>query len=120
MHIDYPWNYDRQGLTAKASQDKHVRNLIDQLLFTSPGERVNRPTFGSGIMQLVFAPNSDQLSATLYASTQAALQQYLSDLIEVHDLEITHEDSSLFIRLDYSILQTDERRTDTFVRQLEI
>lgn len=120
MNIAFPFDYSRQGLTAQVSTSEHIRNLIDQLLFTAPGERVNRPTFGSGVMQLVFAPNSDQLAATLYASTQAALQQWLGDLIEVHDLEIVNDESTIHIRLDYSIVRSDERRSDTFVRELEV
>jgi hypothetical protein len=120
MNIAFPFDYNRQGLTAQVNTSDHIRNLIDQLLFTSPGERVNRPTFGSGVTQLLFAPNSDQLAATLYASTQAALQQCLGDLVEVHDLEIFNDESTLHIKLDYSIIRTDERRSDTFVRELEV
>lgn len=120
MKIAFPFDYDRLGLTGTCSENDHVRQLIVQLLFTAPGERVNRPTFGSGVMQLVFAPNSDQLAATLHASTQAALQQWLGDLIEIHDLEIYTDDSKLHIQLDYAIIKTDERRSDTFVRELEV
>ena len=119
MNIAFPFDYDRQGLTAKATHDDHVRQMIDQLLFTAPGERVNRPSFGSGLMQLVFAPNSDQLAAALHATTQAALQQWLGDVIEVHGLEVVNEDSRLEVRLDYSVLQTDERRTESFVREVD-
>jgi hypothetical protein len=119
VNIAFPFDYDRQGLTATAIQVDHVRQMIDQLLFTAPGERVNRPTFGTGLNQLVFAPNSDQLAAALHASTQAALQQFLGDIVEVHELEVINEDSRLYVRLDYSILHTDERRSDMFVRELD-
>ncbi len=120
LNIAFPFDYDRQGLTAQSNESDHIRNMIDQLLFTAPGERVNRPNFGSGINQLVFAPNSDQLAATLYASTQAALQQWMGDLIEVHHLEIINDDSKLHIQLEYSIIRSDERRSDAFVRELEL
>lgn len=120
MHIAFPFDFDRQGLTATTLEDDHVRQMIDQLLFTAPGERVNRPNFGSGLMQLVFAPNSNQMAAALQASAQAALQQWLGDVIEVHDLEVTNEDSRLYVQLDYSIIKTDERRSDTFVRELDV
>ena len=63
MNINYPFHIDVRGRTAEASDEKHIRDLIEQVLFTSLGERVNRPTFGSGIMQLLFAPNSDALAA---------------------------------------------------------
>lgn len=119
VNIAFPYDFDRQGLTATAIEDDHVRQMIDQLLFTSPGERVNRPTFGSGLMQLVFSPNSEQLAAALHASTQAGLQQWLGDVIEVHNLEVVNEDSRLYVLLDYSVVRTDERRTDTFVREVQ-
>ena len=83
MDIDFPFHFDGRGRTAEAATDEHVRDLIEQVLFTSPGERVNRPTFGSGLMQLVFAPNSDELATATQFLVQAALQQWLGDLIEV-------------------------------------
>ena len=57
--------------------------MIEQMLFTNPGERVNRPDFGSGLMQLVFAPNSPELAAALEFTLQAALDRWLGDVIEV-------------------------------------
>ena len=119
MNLGYPFDFDRQGRTATAEADEHVRQMIEQLLFTAPGERVNRPSFGSGLGQLVFAPNSDQLAAALHASTQAALQQFLGDVIEVHDLEVINEDARLNVKLDYSILATNEQRSDNFVGEVK-
>ena len=82
-NIDFPFHFDTRGRTAQTDDDDHIRDLIDQVLFTAPGERVNRPTFGSGLMQLVFAPNSDELAATTQFLVQGALQQWLGDLIVV-------------------------------------
>lgn len=118
VNVAFPFDFDRRGLTASASDSDHIRQMIDQILFTAPGERVNRPTFGSGLMQLVFAPNSDQLAAALHAGTQAALQQWLGDVIEVHNLDVINDEEMLSVTLVYSILQTDERRSDTFVREI--
>ena len=83
MNIDFPFHFDDRGRTAPTDDDDHVRDMIEQLLFTSPGERVNRPDFGSGLLQLVFAPNSPELAAAVQFMVQAALQQYLGDLIDV-------------------------------------
>ncbi|MEL6763593.1 MAG: GPW/gp25 family protein, partial [Cyanobacteria bacterium J06607_6] len=83
MNIDYPFHFDNLGRTATTPEADHVRDMIEQLLFTNPGERVNRPTFGSGLQQLIFAPNSPELAATLQYTLQAALQQWLGDVIEV-------------------------------------
>ena len=69
MNTVFPYQFDARGRTAEADDERHIRDLIEQLLFTAPGERVNRPTFGSGLLQLVFAPNSPELAAatTLFA-----------------------------------------------------
>lgn len=114
MNIDFPLYFDSRGRTAAAGDDDHIRDMIEQLLFTSPGERVNRPDFGSGLMQLVFAPNSPELAAALQFTVQAALQQWLGDLIQVQQLEVSSEDAILRVTLNYSILQTGEQRIDTF------
>ena len=72
-YLDYPYHFDGRGRTAATSNDAHMRDLIEQVLFTAPGERVNRPDFGSGLMQLVFAPNSDELAAATQFLVQGAL-----------------------------------------------
>lgn len=108
MNIDFPFHFDERGRTAQTDDDEHIRDLIEQLLLTNPGERVNRPDFGSGLMQLVFAPNSPELAAALQYTLQAALQQWLSDLIELQSLEVTSLDSSLSISVQYLVRRTNE------------
>lgn len=114
MNIDYPFRFDTRGQTAQTSEADHVRDMIEQLLFTSPGERVNRPAFGSGLMHALFAPNAPELATAMQYTTQAALQRWLGDLIEVHALEFTAEDSTLRVVLQYAIRKTGERRSETF------
>src|SRR5919199_1684613 len=104
MNIDYPFHFDGRGRTAATDDDDHIRDLIEQLLFTNPGERVNRPEFGSGLLQLVFAPNSPELAATLQFTVQAALQRWLGDVIQVQALNVTSEDSTLQVELKYVVL----------------
>lgn len=116
MNIDYPFHIDDRGRTAEASDEDHIRDLIEQVLFTSPGERVNRPTFGSGLMQLVFAPNSDALAAATQLSVQGALQQWLGDLILVDEIKVTSEDSKLVVQVQYVIRRNQERRVAQFSR----
>ena len=115
MNIDFPFHFDSRGRTADTSDDDHIRDMIEQLLFTSPGERVNRADFGSGLLQMVFAPNSPELAAALQFTVQAALQQWLSDLIQVHQLEVESNDAALRVTLSYVVLRTGEQRTETFV-----
>src|ERR1044071_6572574 len=101
MNIDYPFHFDSRGRTATTDDDDHIRDMIEQLLFTSPGERVNRPDFGSGLLQMVFAPNSLELAAALQFTVQAALQQWLGDLIQVRELEVASDDATLRVTLNY-------------------
>ena len=114
MHVDYPFHYDSRGRSAETSYEDHIRDMIEQVLFTAPGERVNRPDFGSGVLQLVFAPNSPELAATTQHLAQGALQQWLGDLIVVQAVEVTSQDATLHIRVDYTIRRTQERRSQQF------
>jgi uncharacterized protein len=116
VNLDFPFHFDPDGRTALAGAADHVRDMLEQLLLTAPGERVNRPDFGSGLLQLVFAPNSSELAAALQFSVQAALQRWLGDVVEVERLEVTSVDSTLRLELTYLIRRTGERRSETFVR----
>lgn len=118
MNIDYPFNFDSRGRTATTDDDEHIRDLLEQLLLTNPGERVNRPDFGSGLLHMVFAPNSPELAATLQMTTQAAIQRWLGDLIELQALEVRAEDSKLSLTLKYVVRRTNEFRTAEITRTL--
>jgi len=118
MNIDYPFHFDNRGRSAETGDDEHVRDMIEQLLFTSPGERVNRPDFGSGLLQLVFAPNSPELAAALQFTVQAALQRWLGDVIEVGTLQVSSAESTLRVELAYTVRASGAARTDTFERGL--
>jgi phage baseplate assembly protein W len=116
MDIDFPFHFDTRGRTAVTGGDDHIRDLIEQVLFTSPGERVNRPTFGSGLMQLVFAPNSDEVAAAAQFLVQGALQQWLGDVIQVDDLQVESEDSILRVVIQYTVRRTQQRQVAQFTR----
>lgn len=118
MHIDYPYHFDTRGRTAQAGQDEHIRDLIEQLLFTSPGERVNRPDFGSGLMQLVFAPAGDELATTTQFLVQSSLQQWLGNLIVVEDVQVTHVDSTIEVTVRYTVLRNRQARVAQFSREV--
>lgn len=118
MNIDFPFHLDSLGHSASTSDDEHIRDMIEQLIFTNPGERVNRPDFGSGLLQLIFAPNSPELAATVQFTVQAALQRWLGDLIEVREIEAQAVDSSLTLNLKYAIRSTNEEQTATFTRSV--
>ncbi|HYN19749.1 MAG TPA: GPW/gp25 family protein [Thermoanaerobaculia bacterium] len=116
MQIDYPFRIDSRGRTAATGEEEHVRDLLEQVLFTSPGERVNRPDFGCGLLQLVFAPNSDALAAAVQFTVQGALQQWLGERIQVEAVDVAAEDSRLTVKVAYR-LQNGERRTAELSRE---
>jgi phage baseplate assembly protein W len=116
LQLDFPWHFDARGRTATVDDDEHLRDMIEQLLFTSPGERVNRPDFGSGVLELVFAPNSPELAAALQFTMRAALQRWLGDVLEVQDLEVTSDDASLRVDVAYLARGSAELRAASFTR----
>jgi phage baseplate assembly protein W len=118
MDIAFPYHFDSRGRTALEGRDDHVREMIEQLIFTNPGERVMRPDFGSGLLQLVFAPNSPELAATVQFTLQAALQRWLGDVIEVKVLDVSSSDSTLRIAITYLVRASGQERSATFTRGL--
>ena len=116
MNIDFPFHFDSRGRTATTDDNDHIRDMIEQFLFTNVGECVNRPDFGSGLLQLIFAPNSPEVASTLQFTIQAGLQQWLGDVIEVRELEVTSEEATIRVELKYLVRRTQEMRETTFVR----
>jgi uncharacterized protein len=116
LNIDFPFHFDSRGRNAITDDNDHVRDMIEQFLFTNNGERVNRPDFGSGILQLVFAPNSAELAATLQFTIQSGLQQWLGDIVEIQELLVSSEDASLRVELTYKVRTTGEITAATFTR----
>ena len=116
MHLDFPYHLDGRGRTAQTGDAAYVRDLIEQVLFTSPGERVNRPDFGTGLQQLVFGPNSDELAATIQLLVRSALQQWLGELIRVEGVAAESRDSALTIEVQYTLIATGETTTARFAR----
>lgn len=112
--IAFPFRVDRRGRTAHAAYDDHVRDLIEQLLFTSPGERVMRPDFGCGLLDLVFTPNSPELASALELSVQASLQRWLGELIEIETLDVVSEENVVRVHLSYVVRSTANRRDEVF------
>jgi len=114
MNIAFPYAFDATGHTAQADPLSHVGDMIEQILFTSPGERVNRPTFGSGTAQLVFASNSDVLAAAQQQAIQAGLQQWLSDVVQVQSVTVTAEESTLQVTVTYTVIRSQQQQTQQF------
>lgn len=108
----FPYGFDSRGRTATAPYAEHVREMVEQLLLTTPGERVNRPEFGGGLLQLVFAPNSAERVAAVEFTLSSALERWLGDVVDVQRLAVTGEDARLLVELEYVLRSTGERRTE--------
>lgn len=116
MQIAFPFQLDGRGRTALADPESHIRQMIEQLLFTSPGERVNRPDFGCGLMQFVFAPGGSDLDAALQFTVQSAIQRWLGDLIDLRELRVDSSEGNLSVNIRYAILGSDQDIAETFER----
>lgn len=117
MHVAFPYRIDGRGRTAEAESDEaHLRDLIEQLLFTTPGERVNRPDFGCGLLQFVFAPNSAELAATLQALVHGALQQELGHLLRIDEVSVSSEEATLAVVVRYTVLLTQASGSASFTQ----
>ncbi|TVO59021.1 GPW/gp25 family protein [Denitromonas halophila] len=114
--LHFPYQFDGRGRTRDDDEATWIRGLIEQVVFTAPGERVMRPDFGSGLRELVFAPNSPELAATTQFLVQGALQQWLADLITVEAVEVEAVDSRLSVTVQYLIRRTETRQRDSFVK----
>ena len=115
MNVNFPYQFDGRGRTQEAATQDYVTQLIEQVLFTSPGERVNLPNFGSGLLQLPFAPNSVEMAAATQFSVQAALQRWLAGYVKVQSVVASAQDAVLTVTVTYSILTTDVTQVQTFV-----
>jgi phage baseplate assembly protein W len=101
---NYPYRIDGSGHTARADEDTHIRQMIYQVLFTAPGERVNRPDFGCGLTRMVFMPNGSPLATATQFLVHSALTRWLDGVIRVQAVDVTSQDSSIVVRVVYSRL----------------
>ena len=116
--VGYPYGFDTRGRTASASEEQHVRDLIEQVLFTLVGERVNRPTFGSNVMQLVFAPASDELATVTQFLVQGAMQQWVGDLVHLDSVDVALLEAEIEVTVVYRLRRTGMQETATFSRSI--
>lgn len=118
MNIDFPFHLDTRGRTAPTGDEDHIRDMIEQLLFTAAGERVMRPDFGSGLLQMVFAPDSPELATALQFTAQASVQRHLGDLIDLQQLTVSADDASLTVVVNYVVRATQQSKSQAFVRSV--
>jgi hypothetical protein len=113
-YLDYPFQIDGRGRAALTDADDHIRDMIYQVLFTNPGERVNRPDFGCGLLQLVFMPNSGALATATQFLVQGSLQRWLDDVIQVEKVQVTNEEERLTVEVVYVRRDNGQREQAQF------
>ena len=116
MNAAFPFTPDAFGRTRRTEHDGHIRDMVEQVLFTTPGERVNRPDFGSGLLTLIFGPNGPEVAAAAQMAAQAALLRWLGDLIEVQSVDAESFDSRLTVTVRYVVRKTQQAQSATFQR----
>jgi hypothetical protein len=114
MNLNFAYQFDGRGRTQEASPQDYVTQLVEQVLFTSPGERVNMPDFGSGVLQLAFAPNSMQIAAATQFAVQAALQKWLSSYVTVQSVVASAEEAVLTVTVTYALRNSDITQVQTY------
>jgi phage baseplate assembly protein W len=115
VKVNFPFEFDGRGRTQEATLEDYINQIVEQVLFTSPGERVNLPDFGSGLLQLPFAPNSMEMAAATQFSVQAALQKWLGSYVKVQSVVASAQDAVLTVTVTYTPLSTDVTQVQTFV-----
>ena len=114
LFLDFPFHIDGRGRSAETAEDDHIRDMIFQVLFTNPGERVNRADFGCGIKQLVFMPSSDALATATQFLVQGSLQRWLDSVIQVESVDVEAVESELRVTVIYSKRSGGGPRRDVF------
>lgn len=117
IQFGFPYRVGGDGRTARADPDAHVREMVELVLFTDAGERINRPEFGSGARQLVFGAASPEIATAVEFLIKGALQRWLGDVLQVEALDVAADDSTLRIDIAYRLLASDERRSVSLVRE---
>lgn len=119
MPVSFPFRMDSNGQTAApADFAGWVREILEMVLFTAPGERVMRPSFGTGVHQLVFAPASDEMASAAQHLVRSALQQWLADWLEVQEVSVSAEDHRLTVTVTYLLRSTREQQRASLTREL--
>ena len=102
---------DRLGRLAQENDyEQYIQQLIRQVLFTSQGERINRPDFGAGVKRLVFTPHSPATASLAQTLIFQALTTWLGTLIRTDDVKAEADNERLNITIVYTVLAEQERR----------
>ena len=74
--------------TQSFTTDEQAVSNLKNLLLTRKGERYNLPNFGSGLLNLIFEPNTDELIQAIQDTIKEAVSFWLP-YIQIIDIDVT-------------------------------
>lgn len=116
MHLNFPFTVRRGVPAPPPTHDAYVEQLIEQVLFTVPGERVNRPDFGCGVQNMVFQPGNSELVAAALFIVRSQLEMQLAGIIRVESVTAEMVGGELHVTANYFDVADARRRTARFRR----
>lgn len=120
LEVGFPFQIDDRGRVADPKYPEHVEQLIEQLLFTDRGDRVNRPDLGAGLLELIFAPASAEVIAVVQSQVAAALNRWLGEKILVESVQVVvSEGNRLTVTVQYVLRLNQQRQVAVFEHQAE-
>ena len=112
-YFSFPYRISPTGTTAQTDRDGQIHDMVEQVLFTRKGERINRPEFGAGMHEMLFSENAPEIAAAAQHMVQAALQQWLAEVIEIRAVRAETIENLLRVNVVYSLIGDDEQRRAT-------
>jgi phage baseplate assembly protein W len=115
VEVGFPFKINSYGRIAEPDYELHVQQMIELVLFTAPGERVNRPEFGCGLLQVLYGPDTQNMASAVDFLVKTALQRWMSDVIHATKVEVqAGENGALKVSLTYLLLRDREVRVAVF------
>ncbi len=118
-NLTFPFQIGALGVPRTTVPPDVIREQLIQLLFTLPGERVNRPSFGCGVQRLVFEGVSPEVVAATEYVVESAIQEHLRSLIDLERVRVTADEALLLIHVRFVVRASGERHDERFQRPLE-
>lgn len=116
MHKSFPFHFDVRGHIARCDDSAHILDMLEQILFTTPGERVNRPDFGCGVAAMVFGSTAPEFITVKKSQIHSQIQQLLGHLIQVNEIALSVQESRITIVINYTIFKNQQNQSAEFSR----
>ncbi|GAB6122656.1 GPW/gp25 family protein [Dysgonomonas termitidis] len=107
----FPVSFDKKEGVSMSYGDGDIRESLEVLLSTIPGERIFRPEYGCNIRQWVFSRmNLSEKTRIANTIEMAILEGEPRIILESVDVNIKNErEGILWISIDYLVSQTNSR-----------